>query len=205
MSRSAAILLFSLVALGSGPALAQYKIVEPDGRITYTDRPAPSAAAKVQPIRGGAAVAGTPSGLPYELAQIAERYPVTLYSGSDCSGCVAGRDMLRQRGIPYTEKTITGEADIAAFRQIESSAELPVLRIGGQQLRGYSEAEWRGYLDAAGYPKQSRLPPTYRGWEPTPLVGQTTAPRAAPAPRPAAEAPAALPPALEAAPNGIRF
>ena len=205
MSRSAAILLFSLVALGSGPALAQYKIVEPDGRITYTDRPAPSAAAKVQPIRGGAAVTGTTSGLPYELAQIAERYPVTLYSGSDCSGCVAGRDMLRQRGIPYTEKTITGEADIAAFRALQHRGCHEGRPDGGQQVRGYSEAEWRGYLDAAGYPKQSRLPPTYRGWEPTPLVGQTTAPRAVPAPRPAAEAPAALPPALETAPNGIRF
>ncbi|WP_051512105.1 glutaredoxin family protein, partial [Methylibium sp. T29] len=167
MSRSAAVLLFSLVALGSGPALAQYKIVEPDGRITYTDRPAPSAAAKVQPIRGGAAVTGTTSGLPYELAQIAERYPVTLYSGSDCSGCVAGRDMLRQRGIPYTEKTITGEADIAAFRQIESSAELPVLRIGGQQLRGYSEPNGAATSTPPATPSSRACrPPTAAGSRP---------------------------------------
>ncbi|WP_428424586.1 glutaredoxin domain-containing protein [Methylibium sp.] len=203
MSRSTAALLLGLAALGTSPALqAQYKIVEPDGRITYTDRPSPSAAAKVQPLRPSGGAAPT-AGLPYELGQIAERYPVTLYSGNDCSGCVAGRNLLRQRGIPYTEKTVSGDADIAAFRQIEASSELPVLRIGGQQLRGYSEAEWRSYLDAAGYPKQSRLPADYRGWEPSPLVGQTTAPK--PPPRPAPEPPAALPPALEAAPNGIRF
>lgn len=205
MSRATAVLLFSLAALGASPAAqAQYKVVEPDGRITYTDRPTPSAAARVQPLHASGSV--TPaSGLPYELGRVAERYPVTLYSGNDCSGCVAGRTLLRQRGIPFTEKTVTGEADIAAFRQIEASSELPVLRIGGQQLRGYSEAEWRSYLDAAGYPKQSRLPADYRGWEPAPLVGQTTAAKPAPAPRPAPETPASLPPALEAAPNGIRF
>lgn len=206
MSRLTATLLLGLAAVGLGPvAQAQYKVVEPDGRITYTDRPVPSANAKVQPMTAGVAGSAAASGLPYELQRIAERYPVTLYTGTDCGACATGRNLLQRRGIPYTEKTVSGEADIAAFRQVEASAELPVLRIGAQQLRGYTEAEWVGYLDAAGYPKQSRLPADYRGWAPSPLVGQTTASTPPPAPRPAPERPAALPPALEAAPNGIRF
>lgn len=189
--------------LGAGaPLLAQYKVVDPDGRVTYTDRPTPSTTAKVQPMR--ATPGGEAASLPYELRQVAERYPVTLYSAENCDACAAGRNMLRQRGIPFTEKTVKTEADIQALQRMESSSELPVLRIGIQQLKGYIDAEWRSYLDAAGYPAQSRLPPSYRNADPAPLVGQTTA---APPARPAAppQPPAQLPPALETAPQGIRF
>ena len=195
--------LWILGLLGAHASLlAQYKVVDPDGRITYTDRPTPSSTSRVQPMR--AAPGGeTASSLPFELRQVAERYPVTLYSGDKCDACAAGRDMLRQRGIPFTEKSVRTDADIEALRRLESSNELPVLRIGSQQLKGFTHAEWRSYLDAAGYPAQSRLPPGYKGSEPTPLVGQTTAAPARPAAPP--QPPAQLPPALETAPQGIRF
>lgn len=197
-----ALLLLGLLG-ASAPLLAQYKVVDPDGRVTYTDRPTPSSTAKVQAMRGTAG-GGDTSPLPYELRQVAERYPVTLYSGDNCDACIAGRNMLRQRGIPFTEKTVKTDADIQALRRLESSSELPVLRIGTQQLKGYTDAEWRSYLDAAGYPAQSRLPAGYRAADASPLVSQTTAePSARPAPAP--QPPAQLPPALEAAPQGIRF
>lgn len=198
-----ALLVLGLLGAAGSPLLAQYKVVDPDGRVTYTDRPTPSTAAKVQPMRatpGSDAV----SSLPYELRQVAERYPVTLYSGDNCDACTAGRNMLRQRGVPFTEKTVKTDADIQALKRLESSSELPVLRIGTQQLKGYTDAEWRSYLDAAGYPAQSKLPASYKAAEPAPLVGQTTAtPPARPVPPP--QPPAQLPPALETAPQGIRF
>lgn len=201
--------LMLLAGLGASPALlAQYKVVEPDGRITYTDRPATaSSTAKVAPIRSADTGPGV-AALPYELRQVAQRYPVTLYTRGDCPSCDSGRAMLRQRGIPFAEKTVVTQADIAAFRQVESGDELPVLRIGAQQLRGYSEQEWSGYLDAAAYPKQSRLPAGYRGWEPQPLVPPTAtaaaAAAAAPVAPPAADPPT-LPPTLQGTPDGIRF
>lgn len=39
-----------------GPALAQYKVVAPDGRVTYTDRPSNDGGSRVTPLRaqGGA-------------------------------------------------------------------------------------------------------------------------------------------------------
>lgn len=197
--------LICLVALLASPALrAQYKVIEADGRITYTDRPPASATAKVAPIRGTPAAPGG-AALPYELRQTAERYPVTLYSGEGCASCDAGRNALRQRGIPFTEKRVVSDADVAAFQRLEGSRELPLLRIGAQQLRGYADLEWSSYLDAAGYPKQSRLPPSYRAPEAAPLVASTPLPDPVPTAAPAAPAPAALPPALEAAPSGIRF
>jgi glutaredoxin len=204
--RPIAPLLLCLGALGLGAAAqAQYKIVDPSGRVTYTDRPQPAAGAKIEPIRATGGTAPVASILPYELRQIAERYPVTLYTTEPCDPCGAGRTLLRQRGIPFTERTVRTDADRQLFQRSEAGSELPVVRIGTQQLRGFSEAEWVSYLDAAGYPKESRLPPSYRAPEPTALAPvQPAAPRAQAAPA-ANPAPAQLPPALETAPNGIRF
>ena len=199
------LLLALLAGLAVTAAQAQYKVVGPDGRITYTDRPATASGSKIEPMRSTApAPAG--AGLPYALRTVAERYPVTLYSAANCSACESGRSLLRERGVPYVEKSVATEADLNALKRLESSGEVPVLRIGNQQLRGFSQAEWRGYLDAAGYPKQSLLPAGYAGWDATPLTPrETPTSRQANTPPPVADLDAALPPALESAPNGIRF
>jgi hypothetical protein len=47
---------------------------------------------------------------------------------------------------------------------------LPFITIGGQQIKGYADTEWTQFLDAAGYPKTSQLPPGYRASAPTPFV-----------------------------------
>lgn len=212
--------LLALLAAGAAPA--QYKVVGPDGRITYTDRATETTAqaVSVQPLRAAqqatadaaprTVVAAATAALPYELRQVAERFPVTLYTRSGCPVCDRGRGALRARGIPYAERTVDSDLDAQALQRTEGVMELPLLRIGAQQLRGYAEAEWVSYLDAAGYPKTSRLPAGWQGWEPQPLAGerrQADASRVPPAPpaAPAPAEPARLPPSLESAPPGIRF
>ncbi|HEU4459334.1 MAG TPA: glutaredoxin family protein [Methylibium sp.] len=198
--------VFGLLALAAPLTFAQYKVIDANGRVTYTDRPPVTSNDRIQPLRATGGAAAPASNLPFELRQTAERYPVTLYSGEGCEACLTGRAMLRQRGIPFVEKTVKTDADIAAFRTAESSTELPVLRIGSQQLKGYNDVEWASYLDAAGYPKQSALPPSYRPPEPVPLTEpKAVASQARPAAPAAAPAPATLPPAFERAPEGIRF
>jgi hypothetical protein len=79
------------------------------------------------------------------------------------------------------------------------------LMIGTQALRGFADADWHSYLDAAGYPRESRLPRNYQQPAATPLVQRQA--EAAPQERPAAPPPvepAPLPPAPPA-PAGIRF
>lgn len=199
-----ALCLSMLLAGAASPAWAQYKVIDGNGRVTYTDRPPITSNDKIQPMRATGGPAATTSNLPFELRQVAERYPVTLFTGEGCDPCATGRTLLRQRGVPFTEKTVKTDADIAAFKRAEASGELPVLRIGTQQLKGYNDAEWAGYLDAAGYPKQSQLPPSYKAPEATPLVEAKPA-AATPAAPAQAQRPPALPPALETAPSGIRF
>lgn len=204
--RPLALLGLSLLAL---PLLAQgvYRIVGPDGKVTFSDQPPPDTATRA----GGSGNTGNTSAgagqLPYELRQVASRYPVTLYTGKDCAPCNSGRNLLNARGIPYAEKTVSSPDDGAALKRLNGDGTLPLLSIGSQQIKGYSDVEWSQYLDAAGYPKQSQLPPGYRRPAPAPLVAATpAAPAQAKTSGSTAPAPAAVPVAPPVTnPAGIRF
>lgn len=205
--------LATLAGLLAAPVLAQgvYRIVGPDGKISYSDQPPPASA----PVRSvgnasGGTAAGAGAQLPYELRQVSNRYPVTLYTGRDCAPCNSGRNLLNARGIPYSEKTVETTQDGEALKRLSGETSLPFLTIGSQQIKGYSDTEWTQFLDAAGYPKQSALPSSYRRPSPTPLVAvRSEAPAAA---TPAGAQPAAAPAPAEVPvtpppqnPAGIRF
>ena len=183
------------------PGWAQYKIVAADGRITYTDRPAVEAGASVSTLqRSGAIADATPPPLPVALRQAAERYPVTLYSAADCAPCEAGRKLLQQRGVPFTEKLILTEDDAQAMERSLGARTVPSLTIGKQALRGLSESEWAAYLDAAGYPPESSLIAAGLLMR----AGRVARAEAAAASRPAPAAPAPAAPSVTP-PPGIRF
>jgi len=204
MTRPTTLALLTLLLAGAAQAQV-YRNVGPDGRVTYSDQPPPAGA---RATGGGAAAGGERSGgaLPYQLNQTAQRYPVTLYSGKDCAGCNAGRNLLVNRGVPFTEKTVESNDDIAALQRLAGGTALPVVTIGQQRLTGFSDQDWSQYLDAAGYPKTSQLPASYRRPSPTPLVAaRAPAPQAnAPAPELPAE-PGMAPERNTSNPTGLRF
>lgn len=209
-------LLCSLAVNGTALAQQVHRIVGPDGKVTFSDR-APSQGSTAQPPLGGstAATGATNDALPYDLRQIANRFPVVLYTGADCAPCDSARNLLVNRGVPFIERTIGSNEDIDALKRLSGSTGLPFGTIGQQQLHGYSDSEWTQYLDAAGYPKQSKLPGNYRRPAATPLAPpkpgtpaaateeapatQRATPRARPAPEPNPSGPSPSNPA------GIRF
>ncbi len=181
----------ALVLLSVG-SLAQpiYRIVGPDGRISFSDKP-PATSEKATTLSpGGRTPAGSTQGeLPFELREAINRYPVTLYTSDKCEPCNAARNLLTARGIPYTERTVSSNQDIEAMQRQFSDASVPLATLGSQRLKGFSPSEWTEYLDAAGYPKTSRLPSGYRNPPASPLVpvpSTTAAPAARPAPAPVA-------------------
>jgi len=187
---SRTLLTLLLLTAGSTCALAQnvYRIVGPDGKVTFSDRPPAEANAAAQPARAGttaASAANSLATLPFELRQVATRYPVTLYTGADCGPCASARSLLATRGIPFTERTVSTNEDIAALQRLSGSSNLPFGTIGAQQLVGFSDTEWTQYLNAAGYPQQSQLPASYKAPAPTPLVAVAPAAPAADRPAPA--------------------
>ena len=194
-----------LTLLSAGPAWALYKVVGPDGRITYTDRP-PSDRPAATLKTNGTVVQAT--GLPFELQRIASQYPVTFYSSSKCAPCDGGRQMLQGRGIPYIEKTVETSEDILSLQKLEGVQQLPVLKVGSKQLLGFAQTDWSAYLDAAGYPAKSALPASYKQPAPTPLVAPEVK---APVPEPLrlqADTPSNVSPApspTPPAPPGFKF
>ncbi|HVQ04483.1 MAG TPA: glutaredoxin family protein [Burkholderiaceae bacterium] len=192
------------------PGHALYKVVGPDGTVTYTDRPPPAATGRPAPVgaRTEAPAGDAPlANLPLELRQVSTRYPVTLYTGADCAPCETGRRLLAARGVPFAERRVSSEEDAEALNRLTGGRSIPTLMIGTQALRGFADSDWHSYLDAAGYPRESRLPRGYQQPAATPLV-QRQAEAAAQQERPAAPAPAAEPappPPAPPAPAGIRF
>lgn len=194
-----------LLAGMAWPAAALYKVVGPDGRVTYTDRPPVESSSRVSTF-GTAPAPVLPSaetGLPPELRDATKRYPVTLYVTGECPPCDNARQFLAQRGVPFTEKLVISVDDVAAMERVLGLRAVPSLTVGAQVLRGLSPTEWTAYLDAAGYPRESRLPADWQQPAATPMVPRPMARSAAPA-APTAPAPAPASPA-PAAPSGLRF
>lgn len=150
------------------PAWALYKVVGPDGKVTYTDR-AP-AQGKVESLKLKGQNIPSVNSLPYALAQVVNKYPVMLYTSSDCTPCAEARSALNARGVPFIEKTVNTAEDIAALKQREGRDSVPVIRIGQQRLNGFNRSELTTYLDNAGYPKESQLPRNYQQAAAQPLA-----------------------------------
>lgn len=198
----------TLVVCAGTSAQAQtvYRIVGADGKVTFSDKPpATTDQGKVVGTGVGASGAASSTGLPFELRQVANKYPVTLYTSSKCGPCDSARAMLSGRGIPFTERTVNTNEDAESLQRISGDSSLPFVTIGGQRLKGFTDSEWTQYLDAAGYPKTSLLAAGYKNPAPTPLV----AIQKPVAPPPKVEEKPVAPPPVPAKnpdnPNGIIF
>ena len=209
----AAILLAGLVF---GPSAAQaqavYRSVGTDGKVTFSDIPPASTTGKAAPtvnllVPGQA----EQTNLPLELRQATAKFPVTLFVSAGCAPCDCGRNLLMNRGVPFAEKTVSTAEDAEALQKMSGTASLPFLTIGGQHVSGFLASEWTQYLNAAGYPEQSKLPANYRRAPAAPLVALQKAPVSdAGKTNPSAPPPAPLNPEPQNRPNpnnpaGIQF
>ena len=209
--RLAPVCLAGVLLATSLPALALYKVIGPDGSVTYTDRPPVSATARVSTMGRSGAVsaeavgASVEAALPFELRQATSRFPVTLFTSADCPPCDSGRQFLQQRGVPFSERRVASEDDAAALERAVGGRTVPALMVGTQPLRGLSQNDWTAYLDAAGYPRESKLPRSYQAPAAAPLVERATPATRAAAPPPV-QAPIPVPDAVPAEPGStIRF
>ena len=203
MRHTALLSTFTAALLLAAPsAHALFKVVGPDGRVTYTDRPPLVSEGRVMPVNRDAARASDPA-LPLALRQVATRFPVTLYTASNCGeACALGRSLLSKRGVPFTERTAETDEEREAWAKLVGGLEAPVLKVGEQQLRGYTPVAWDETLDVAGYPRQSTLPVSY---QPPPAIPLLERRLAAPPPRTPPKAPTAPIAEPGSNPSNIRF
>ena len=197
----------AVLLLAISPSQAQYKVIGANGKVTYSDRAPSATEGKTSELGTRAPSDPVGSELPFELRQVASKYPVTLYTVSGaCEPCASARQLLKQRGIPFAERQVVTNEDSDALEKLSGAREAPTLTIGSQTLRGLAPDVWISYLDAAGYPRESRLPSSYQYRPAAPIVER----RDTGVTRPAnAGAPAASPSTPQAPstdrPAGIRF
>jgi len=173
----AATLLAAALAAGlAAPAAAQYRWIDANGKVNFGDQP-PKDAREVKPIgnRPATGTGDSAAGMPFELRRAVERAPVVLYTTTDCQPCSPAVQMLRQRGIPYSERVVVSQADLQEFERLSGSMRLPHVTVGSQSQNGFNPETWTALLDAAGYPKGSMLPRSYQWPAPQPLLPQAKA------------------------------
>jgi glutaredoxin len=191
--------LAAALLLAAPSIRAQFKVIGADGKVTYSDREPSASEGRVSALGArGAASQAAEADLPFEVRQAAAKYPITLYTTNGvCEPCNQARQFLKQRGVPFSERQAVSEEDIEALEKISGGREAPTMMLGTQVLRGFAADSWTQYLDAAGYPRESRLPSTYQYRPAAPIAQRRDAAAVAPAPppvNPTAPAPSPAPP-----------
>ena len=155
----------------AGTAMAQYKWQGSDGGIVYSDLPPPPGVRLITDKNGQPPREAPAATLPYALKSVSDKYPVVLYSIPDCPPCTSARQLLGERGVPFSERSVISTADVDAFKALGfDQTSMPGLSVGNDRTTGFESGAWNRMLDAAGYPKTSQLPLAYRQAEAQPLT-----------------------------------
>ena len=151
-----ALVVAALLAATLAGAQTTYRWIDPKtGKTVFSDLPPPPGAKQVVKHRGEPPV--DERQLPYATRQAAQKFPVTLYTTANCGeACQQARSLLNGRGIPFAEKELKSDEELAELaRLLGSEAAVPSLLVGQQSLRGLSGDAWNELLDLAGYPKSA--------------------------------------------------
>ena len=204
--------LAMLLCMGSASA-QMYKWVDASGKTHFSDQPPPPTAKPSQIKAGGGDMGGV--SLPYALATATRNFPVILFTTNPCAGCDEGRNFLKARGIPFIEKTVGSDADVAKLKEAGGNGSMPFLTVGSAKSTGFQAEAWNSMLNVALYPTSKMLPanyqyPTAASAAPKPVKAgpDQTALRAAAAAQEAEKRrkeAAAAKPASSTAPPGFQF
>lgn len=138
-------IIFLILALGTSQALADiYKVVGPDGKITYTDKEPQASGGKSEKLN-----IQTYSGAPSvsNLANPVKR--VTILSAQWCGVCTKAKNYMKGRNIAFEEWDID-KSDFARAKMNELGAKgVPVILVGNQKMVGFSESRLDSMLKKA--------------------------------------------------------
>jgi glutaredoxin len=189
-----------LFAFSPAAQAQMHKWVDANGKVVYSDTPPPPNAKKLGTKAMDNAQRVSNVRLPLELAAAVAKNPVTLYTAKNCAVCNEARNLLKQNGIPFLEKTIESKNDIDKLKQVSGDTNIPFLLINTTKLSGFQAVDWRTALSSAGYPETSMLPKDYRYPEPEPA-----APVIVDSSKPVDNTPKEAPRPKSTSPTGIRF
>ncbi len=149
-----AALLGTVVGVPHAAQLYQWK--DAQGRMVYSDQPPPpNVKNAVQKSFTGSFIEGGES---YAGKVARERHPVSLYVTACGVMCDQARQLLNERGVPFTDINPENSPEArAALQKLTGRMHVPVLVVGTDKIDGFEAGQWQAALDRAGYPK-SALP-----------------------------------------------
>lgn len=141
--------LCAMVFLSTAYAGELYRYIDNNGRVQYGDIPKPDA----ERLKLGYEPVPEKS-LPYETRKAMQYFPVTLYTFNECGApCTDARNLLVDRGIPFTEDTLATKESYEEFRKTSGNSQAPTMLVGKTWVKGFLAEQWHKELDFAGYPK----------------------------------------------------
>ena len=152
-------LLLAMLAPGIVGA-QQYRWIDKEGRVQFTDAPPPAWARDVRRTQGPAAPAAPAApAVPFQLQQLQKDFPVTLYTSPSCKdGCALARATLNRRGVPFREVQVYTPEGNEELKRVSGAVEVPTLLVGRSAQRGFEPGAFDALLDSAGYPRAGVLP-----------------------------------------------
>lgn len=143
-------LLCAILLLPVAHGVRLYKWVDEEGNVTYHDRPPPTDA-RYRVERKDFKVGGKAAA---QSGQVAQKFPVVLYTTPQCTSCAMARAYLDKRKVPFTDKNVEGNQELLKeLKEKTGSLTVPTIMVGSKIMKGYLESLLEGELDAAGYPK----------------------------------------------------
>jgi glutaredoxin len=157
------ILAASCLAIGLAANAQTYRWTDPTtGQTMYSDIAPPRNAKNVTRIGAGGGSVDDNSDLPFAVREAMSKHPVVLYTSPTCESCMPARNLLNQRKVPFTEKSLQIEEDKDELVKLVGDAFVPSIAVGRQRVRGFDANAYNSALDLAGYPKADKaiVPPS---------------------------------------------
>jgi hypothetical protein len=150
------ILIAVWLAAASAPLVAAqlYQWKDAQGRMVYSDQPPPPSVkgAQQKSFKGNFIEVGES----YAAKTAREKYPVTLYASACGAPCDQARQLLADRGVPFSSKDPQASPEAQAeLQKLTGRLSVPVLTVGSEKIDGFETGQWQAALDRAGYPKSA--------------------------------------------------
>lgn len=143
MNTPLALLLLMLAAFGQGAQAQIYKVVGPDGKVSYSDKEPQAEKAEKLKIQ-------TYSGTPSVSSLDASVKRVTLFSAQWCGHCRAAKAYFNKNKIAFdewdTDKSYYAQRKMKEF----GTKSVPVILVGNQKMIGFSPESFEAMRGKAG-------------------------------------------------------
>jgi glutaredoxin len=150
---------FALLLFAGMAHAQQYRWVDEQGRVQYSDTAPPPSARDVKKMKPGFRAPAAAPQQSFELTRLQKDFPVTLFTSPNCvEGCAMARAALNNRGVPFTEVQVWDEESNERLKRVAGALEVPTLQVGSSTHRGFEQGAFDSLLDSAGYPKAGALP-----------------------------------------------